>query len=103
MAKTETQPQGQAQPTVQPQTTPPLAAGVGSQQAAQVMSSPTPPQRPARRKQAGQTPASPCKAASVQPPQQQTTQASGQTGVTEVSKKAADTVTVMIKDFTFFS
>ncbi|XP_030006307.1 AP2-associated protein kinase 1-like isoform X2 [Sphaeramia orbicularis] len=91
MTKAEVQPQGQAQPAVQPQTTPPSAVGVGSQQAAQVLSSPTPPQRPARRKQAGQTPASPCKAASAQPPQQQTTQASGQTGVTEVSQKAAET------------
>ncbi|XP_041816023.1 AP2-associated protein kinase 1-like isoform X2 [Chelmon rostratus] len=101
VTKTDVQPQ--AQPIVQQQTTPPSVAGATSQQAAQTPSSPAPPQRPARRKQAGQAqqPAaqpSPNKPASGQPPvplqQQQITQpsaAQAQPACTEISQKPADT------------
>uniref|UniRef100_A0A8D3C9M8 non-specific serine/threonine protein kinase n=1 Tax=Scophthalmus maximus TaxID=52904 RepID=A0A8D3C9M8_SCOMX len=72
VTKSDVQPQ--AQPTVQPQTTPPSVVGSASQQT--TPSSPAPPQRPARRKQAGQPqqPAaqpSPSKPASAQPPASQ--------------------------------
>ncbi|XP_070844759.1 AP2-associated protein kinase 1-like isoform X2 [Chaetodon trifascialis] len=101
VTKTDVQPQ--AQPIVQQQTTPPSAAGAASQQAAQTPSSPAPPQRPSRRKQASQAqqPAaqpSPSKPASGQPPvplqQQQISQpsaAQAQPALTEISQKAAET------------
>ncbi|XP_078127034.1 AP2-associated protein kinase 1-like isoform X2 [Sander vitreus] len=53
-AVTKADVQPQAQPIVQQQTTPPSVASGTSQQAAQTPSSPAPPQRPARRKQAQQ-------------------------------------------------
>ncbi|XP_068562133.1 AP2-associated protein kinase 1-like isoform X1 [Cebidichthys violaceus] len=92
--------QQQAQPTVQQQTTPPSVVSATSQQAAQTPSSPAPPQRPARRKQAQQPAAqpSPSKPASGQTPisqqQQQMTQpsaAQAQPASTEISQKAAET------------
>ncbi|KAM9338558.1 AP2-associated protein kinase 1-like [Symphorus nematophorus] len=103
VTKAEVQPQ--AQPIVQQQTTPPAGVSATSQQAAQTPSSPAPPQRPARRKQASQAqqPAaqpSPSKPAAGQPPvslqqpQQQITQpsvAQAQPTSTEISQKAAET------------
>ncbi|XP_034752419.1 AP2-associated protein kinase 1-like isoform X2 [Etheostoma cragini] len=107
VTKTEVQPQ--AQHIVQQQTTPPSVASGTSQQAAQTPSSPAPPQRPTRRKQAQQPatqqpatqpPAahpSPGKPASGQPPvsqQQHITQpsaAQAQPVSTEISPKAAVT------------
>ncbi|KAM7369045.1 hypothetical protein PAMP_013344 [Pampus punctatissimus] len=93
--------QPQAQPTVQQQTTSPSVVSATSQQAAQTPSSPAPPQRPARRKQAGQAQQpvaqpSPSKPASGQPPvsEQQVTRpsaAQAQPGSTEISQKAAET------------
>uniref|UniRef100_UPI003AAF0862 AP2-associated protein kinase 1-like n=1 Tax=Centroberyx gerrardi TaxID=166262 RepID=UPI003AAF0862 len=106
VTKTDTQPQAQAQPTVQQQITSPSLASPIPQQAAQPPSSPAPPQRPARRKQAGQAqqPAaqpSPTKPASGQPSasqqqpvlQPQITQPSPaqvQSSSTEISQKAAE-------------
>ncbi|XP_027137838.1 AP2-associated protein kinase 1-like isoform X2 [Larimichthys crocea] len=102
VTKADVQPQ--AQPIVQQQTTPSSVVSAGSQQAAQTPSSPAPPQRPARRKQAGQAqqPAaqpSPSKPSPGQPPisvqqQQQITQpaaAQAQPASAEVSQKAAET------------
>ncbi|XP_044029574.1 AP2-associated protein kinase 1-like isoform X2 [Siniperca chuatsi] len=101
VTKAEVQPQ--AQPIVQQQTTPPSVVSATSQKAAQSPLSPAPPQRPARRKQAGQAqqPAaqsSPSKPASGQPPvslqQQQITQpsaAQAQPASTEIIQKAAET------------
>ncbi|XP_029370989.1 AP2-associated protein kinase 1-like isoform X2 [Echeneis naucrates] len=71
VTKTDVQPQ--VQPTVHQQTTSPSVGSAASQQAAPTPSSPAPPQRPARRKQASQVPQpvaqpSPSKAASTQPP-----------------------------------
>ncbi|XP_051267833.1 AP2-associated protein kinase 1 isoform X3 [Dicentrarchus labrax] len=106
VTKTDIQPQ--AQPIVQQQTTPPSVVGANSQQA-QTPSSPAPPQRPARRKQAAQAqqpaaqqPAaqpSPNKPAPGQPPaslqqQQQITQpaaAQAQPASTEISQRASET------------
>ncbi|XP_045922045.1 AP2-associated protein kinase 1 isoform X1 [Micropterus dolomieu] len=93
--------QPQAQPVVHQQTTPPSTVSATSQQA-QTPSSPAPPQRPARRKQAGQAPQpaaqpSPSRPASGQPPgsqQQQITQpsaAQAQPAFNEISQKAAET------------
>ncbi|TKS84516.1 AP2-associated protein kinase 1 [Collichthys lucidus] len=100
-AVTKADVQPQAQP-VQQQTTPSSVVSAASQQAAQTPSSPAPPQRPARRKQAGQAqqPAaqpSPSKPSPGQPPvsvQQQMTQpaaAQAQPASAEVSQKAAET------------
>uniref|UniRef100_A0A3P8SQ36 non-specific serine/threonine protein kinase n=1 Tax=Amphiprion percula TaxID=161767 RepID=A0A3P8SQ36_AMPPE len=100
VTKADVQPQ--AQPTVQPQITPPSVASSTSQQAAQTPSSPAPPQRPARRKQASvaqqpEAQPSPTKPASAQPAvsqQQQITQASAaqaQNASTENSQKSAET------------
>lgn len=103
VTKVDVQPQ--AQPAVQPQTTPPSVASSTSQQAAQTPSSPAPPQRPARRKQASvaqqpEAQPSPTKPASAQPAvsqqqqQQQITQASAaqaQNASTEISQKSAET------------
>ncbi|XP_056288639.1 AP2-associated protein kinase 1-like isoform X3 [Pseudoliparis swirei] len=96
--------QQQAQPIVQQQTTSPSVVSATSQQAAQTPSSPTPPQRPARRKQAQQPPTqlptpqpTPSKPACGQTPvsqQQQMTQPSAtqaQPASTEISQKAAET------------
>ncbi|XP_034402295.1 AP2-associated protein kinase 1-like isoform X2 [Cyclopterus lumpus] len=102
-----------AQPRVQQQSTPPSVVSATSQQAAQTPSSPAPPQRPARRKQAQQptaqqpttqqptaqqpTQPTPSKPASGQAPvsqQQQITQpsaAQAQPASTEISQKAAET------------
>ncbi|KAK2819110.1 hypothetical protein Q5P01_024671 [Channa striata] len=93
--------QPQAQPTVQQQTTPPPGVSSTSQQGAVTPSSPAPPQRPARRKQASlaQQPAvqpSPSKLASGQPTvslQQQITQlsdAQAQFASTEISQKSVE-------------
>ncbi|XP_054468992.1 AP2-associated protein kinase 1-like isoform X2 [Anoplopoma fimbria] len=94
----------QAQPVVQQQTTPSPVVSTTSQQAAQAPSSPAPPQRPARRKQAQQPAAqqpaaqpSPSKPASGQIPasqQQQISQpsaAQAQPASSEISQKAAET------------
>ncbi|KAG8010675.1 AP2-associated protein kinase 1 [Nibea albiflora] len=102
VTKADVQPQ--AQPVVQQQTTPSSVVNATSQQAAQTPSSPAPPQRPARRKQAGQAPQaaalpSPSKPSPGQPPasvqqQQQITQpaaAQAQPASAEVSQKAAET------------
>lgn len=100
VTKADVQPQ--AQPVVHQQTTPPSTVSATSQQA-QTPSSPAPPQRPARRKQAGQAPQpaaqpSPSRPASGQPPgsqQQQITQpsaAQAQPAFNEISQKAAETV-----------
>ncbi|KAG7223980.1 hypothetical protein INR49_015237 [Caranx melampygus] len=102
VTKADVQPQ--VQPAVQQQTTPPSAGSSTSQQAAPTPSSPAPPQRPARRKQASQAqqPAaqpSPSKPASGQPPvsqqqqQQQIAQpaaAVAQPASTEISQKLAE-------------
>ncbi|XP_029920611.1 AP2-associated protein kinase 1 [Myripristis murdjan] len=106
VTKTDAQPQAQAQPTVQQQTTSPSLASPIPQQTAQPPSSPAPPQRPARRKQAGQAqqPTAqppPSKPAPGQPSasqkqaalQQQITQPSPaqvQSSSTEISQKAAE-------------
>ncbi|XP_047425611.1 AP2-associated protein kinase 1 isoform X2 [Mugil cephalus] len=87
MTKADAQPQ--AQPAVQQQTTPPSVVSSASQQAAQTPPSPAPPQRPARRKQAGQAQVpeaqpSPSKPASGQ-------QAVPQTASSEISPKPAET------------
>ncbi|XP_028456753.1 AP2-associated protein kinase 1 isoform X3 [Perca flavescens] len=105
-AVTKADVQPQAQPIVHQQTTPPSVASGTSQQAAQTPSSPAPPQRPARRKQAQQPAAqqpaahpSPSKPVSGQPPvsqQQQITQpsaAQAQPASTEISQNAAVTTT----------
>ncbi|XP_049908712.1 AP2-associated protein kinase 1-like isoform X1 [Epinephelus moara] len=101
VTKADVQPQ--AQPIVQQQTTPTSAASATSQQGAQTPSSPAPPQRPARRKQAQQPAAqpSPSKPAPGQPPisqqqqqQQQITQppaAQAPPTSTEISQIAAET------------
>ncbi|XP_022059554.2 AP2-associated protein kinase 1-like isoform X3 [Acanthochromis polyacanthus] len=101
VTKADVQPQ--AQPAVQPQTTSPSVASSTSQQAAQTPSSPAPPQRPARRKQASvaqppEAQPSPTKPASAQPAvsqqQQQITQASAaqaQNASSEISQKSAET------------
>ncbi|XP_070780277.1 AP2-associated protein kinase 1-like [Enoplosus armatus] len=101
VTKADVQPQ--AQPIVQQQTTPPSVVSTTPQQAAQTPSSPAPPQRPARRKQAGpaQQPAaqpSPSKPAPGQLPaslqQQQISQpsaAQAQPASTEISQIAAET------------
>ncbi|GAA6217050.1 AP2-associated protein kinase 1-like isoform X2 [Lates japonicus] len=99
VTKADVQPQ--AQPTVQQQTTPPSVVSSTSQQAAPTPSSPAPPQRPARRKQASQAqqPAaqpSPSKPVPGQPPvsqqQQQITQpAAAQPVSTEISQKSDET------------
>ncbi|XP_071322566.1 AP2-associated protein kinase 1-like isoform X2 [Trachinotus anak] len=103
VTKADVQPQ--VQPTVQQQTTPPSVGSSTSQQAAPTPSSPAPPQRPARRKQASQAQQplaqpSPSKPASGQPPvsqqqqqQQQIMQpvaAQAQPASTEISQKAAE-------------
>ncbi|XP_040012758.1 AP2-associated protein kinase 1-like isoform X2 [Xiphias gladius] len=99
VTKADVQPQ--AQPTVQQQATAPSVVSSTSQQATATPSSPAPPQRPARRKQASQAqqPAaqpSPSKPAPGQPPvfQEQITQASvaqAQPASTENSQKSAET------------
>ncbi|XP_042364669.1 AP2-associated protein kinase 1-like isoform X2 [Plectropomus leopardus] len=91
VTKADVQPQ--AQPVVQQQTTPPSAASATSQQGAQTPSSPAPPQRPARRKQAQQTAAqpSPSKPASGQLPVSQPAAAQASPASTEISQKAAET------------
>ncbi|KAM7392942.1 hypothetical protein PAMA_007859 [Pampus argenteus] len=100
VTKADVQPQ--PQPTVQQQTTSPSVVSATSQQAAQTPSSPAPPQRPARRKQAGQAQQpvaqpSPSKPAPGQLPlseQQQVTRpsaAQAQPGSTEISQKATET------------
>uniref|UniRef100_A0A665VQR9 non-specific serine/threonine protein kinase n=1 Tax=Echeneis naucrates TaxID=173247 RepID=A0A665VQR9_ECHNA len=99
VTKTDVQPQ--VQPTVHQQTTSPSVGSAASQQAAPTPSSPAPPQRPARRKQASQVPQpvaqpSPSKAASTQPPvtqQQQIMQpavALAQPASTEISQKPSE-------------
>ncbi|XP_070706463.1 AP2-associated protein kinase 1-like [Pempheris klunzingeri] len=86
VAKADVQPQ--AQSVVQQQTTLPSVASATSQQGAQTPSSPAPPQRPARRKQAGGAPQpvaqpSPSKAASAQP--------QVQPAAADISQKTAET------------
>ncbi|XP_056258847.1 AP2-associated protein kinase 1-like isoform X1 [Seriola aureovittata] len=98
VTKADVQPQ--VQPAVQQQTTPSSVGSSVSQQAAPTPSSPAPPQRPARRKQASQAqqPAaqpSPSKPAPGQQPvsQQQITQpaaALAQPASTEISQKSAE-------------
>lgn len=95
--------QPQAQPIVQQQTTPPSVVSTTSQQAAKTPSSPAPPQRPSRRKQAGQaqqpaaqpSPSKPAPGQPLVPVQQQVTQpsaAQAQAASAEINQKAAETV-----------
>lgn len=99
--------QPQAQPIVQQQTTPPSGVSTTSQQAAQTPSSPAPPQRPARRKQAGQaqqpaaqpSPNKPAPCQPLVPLQQQITQpsaAQAQPASAEINQKAAETVSFLL-------
>ncbi|XP_039855950.1 AP2-associated protein kinase 1-like isoform X1 [Simochromis diagramma] len=88
--------QPQAQPTVQQQTTPTSVVSSTSQQGAQTPSSPAPPQRPARRKQASlaQQPEAQPSPSKPAVSQQQITQPSAtqaQPGATESSQKPAET------------
>lgn len=91
-AKPDVQPQ--AQPTAQQQqTSPPSAAGSAPQQAGPTPSSPAPPQRPARRKQASlaqqpEAPTSPSKPAASQ---QQPSAVPTLPAATEISQKSAET------------
>uniref|UniRef100_A0A7N8Y9M2 non-specific serine/threonine protein kinase n=1 Tax=Mastacembelus armatus TaxID=205130 RepID=A0A7N8Y9M2_9TELE len=95
VTKADVQPQ--AQPAIQQQTTPPSAVSSTSGQAATTPSSPAPPQRPARRKQASQAqqPAaqpSPSKPASGQPSaSQQPSAAQVQPTSSEICQKSAET------------
>lgn len=87
VAKPDVQPQ--AQPSAQQPTSPPSA----SQQATPTPSSPAPPQRPARRKQASlaqqpEPPTSPSKAADSQ---QQASAVQTQPAASEISQKSAET------------
>ncbi|XP_005451327.1 AP2-associated protein kinase 1 isoform X2 [Oreochromis niloticus] len=88
--------QPQAQPTVQQQTTPTSVVSSTSQQGAQTPSSPAPPQRPARRKQASlaqqpEAQPSPSKPAASQQQITQPSAAQAQPGSTESSQKPAET------------
>ncbi|XP_028272998.1 AP2-associated protein kinase 1-like isoform X2 [Parambassis ranga] len=98
-AATKAEVQPQAQPAVPQQTTPPSVVSAASQQA-QTPSSPAPPQRPARRKQASlaqqpEAQPSPSKPASgqqgVSPQQQQPAAVLAQPISTEISQKSAET------------
>lgn len=93
--------QPQPQPTVQQQTTPPSVVSSTSQQGAQTPSSPTPPQRPARRKQASQVQQtavqpSPSKPASGQSPVSQPSAAQAQPDSTEIGQKSEEAVSGLL-------
>lgn len=93
--------QPQAQTTAQQQTTPPSVVSSTSQQGAQTPSSPAPPQRPARRKQASQVQQttvqpSPSKPASSQPPVSQPSAAQAQPASTEIGQKSDEAVSGLL-------